>query len=715
MKKRIVLVVTSLVMILAACGSAEVSDTQAVFVIGDSNLSIHLHRLEHGLILSQIESNGSKLLNQSSSLFDLTIQNSDKKELEINSLDGWAKYTLTEENGELRINFSEPISGDLPQSLKVLLTIQLNGARSKWDYKVSGLAQYSLIRAVTTKLSLKDMANDKFFIPKYSGKLLFNPLDSNLDYELLYPRGWSSSMQYLAYYGNNMGIYLGFHDPKASVKRFFIKPQSKSIDFYSEVIIPDKTVPNNNWEFPGVFELDIFKGDWFDAAMIYKNWAAKEADYWPKMTPERVARQKQLGQVGVWAYYSAKPNYPIAKIEKSMKDFAEFFDGIPVGIHWYAWNYLKQDDNYPEYFPERTGMKDVIERLQDNSNAVIMPYINGRLYDTDLASYKIDGFPDATKDTAGNAFTQDFNGNRFAVMCPTQAPWQRTIASVAGRLGNDLGADGIYIDQVAAAGPVECMDKSHKHSLAGGSWWHDGYEQMFELVHKKLSAGKFLTVEGGNDYLANQVDGFLTSGWLSDNLVPAFQAVYGGRVQLFGKRTGTSEYHKASFFAKQAQAFVSGIQPGRFSSWVVFDSDAEIARPFLKQVATMRYKLREFLAFGSLQRPISLSANIPQIVSTWSDFGQATEVSISMLQSSVYLNKRGDKIAFIFVNASMDKKIDFSFELDGSSYGFDGQLELKRISSTESKSVIINNRSRQDLSLEPLEVVALVLARANTN
>ena len=635
------------------------------------------------------------------------------KEYQINSLEGWAKHSVKKENTKLAVTFIEPISNNLPKGLKVVVTIGISGSKSAWDYAVKGMGnKYSLINVISSKFSLKKMPNDNFFIPKYSGKLLSNPFSKNYDLKLLYPRGWSTSMQYLAYYGSNLGVYFGFHDPKAAVKKFYIKTNNNSLDFSSEVIIADKTLAGNDWEFPGLFELDIFKGDWFDAANIYKNWASKNADYWPKMTPEREKRQNKLGQIGIWAYYSAKPDYPMQKIEKDLRAFIKFFAAVPVGIHWYNWNYHQFDDDYPDYFPERSGMKDLISRLKSTSNAAIMPYINGRLFDTDLSNYQSEGYPYATKDGSGEIYSQDFNHNHFAVMCPAQKPWQQIIANVAKRLGNDLGASGIYIDQVAAAGPSECMDKNHGHSLGGGSWWHDGYQEMFKAVHEGLKADKFLTVEGANDYLADQVDGFLTEGWLSDNLVPAFQVVYGGRVQLFGRKAGTSEYHKASFYAKLSQAFVTGIQPGRNSSWLVFDPNADIARPFVRQTAIMRYKLRDFLSFGSMQRPLELSGRIPKIVSTWKDYGQATKVSIPAIQSSVYKDKAGKQIALIFANASLTETVDFSFDFNAGNYGLAGKIMMKKISELkDGEGEIVDNSSVHNLSLKPLQIVALVFAR----
>jgi len=94
---------------------------------------------------------------------------------------------------------------------------------------------------------------------------------------------------------------------------------------------------------------------------------------------------------------------------------------------------------------------------------------------------------------------------KFAVMCPHTDYWQRTIAGVVEELTGAFGTDGVYIDQalathaartccshllftpsvhtcyshvcigqIAAAGPKPCWDRSHNHSLGGGSHWVSG-------------------------------------------------------------------------------------------------------------------------------------------------------------------------------------------------------------------------------------------------
>lgn len=672
--------------------------------------------MPHGFTLSNIQKDGTNLLETSSKLFLLNITEiSSGSSLYISSTTNWANIETTNNTTSCSITLSDASSINLPSTLSVTATIDTTGNQSQWDLSVSGLGtNHSLETIVFPELKLKAGGNDHFLLPKYSGKSIPEPFTANINYQLLYPRGWAATMQFLSYYNNDYGIYLGQHDPSASIKTFYVQTENNYLKFYTEIPAENKSITNNNWELPGVFELDLYSGDWYDAALIYKKWVYTYASYRPIMTPERINRQNNIGKMGIWGYFSSNTNYPMSSIQNDMTGFSNFFPGVPVGIHWYRWNYLIEDDNYPDYFPERSGMSNLVHDLQ-MSGTTIMPYINGRLYDTDLPDFSTNGLPYATKrdNSSTNYYFQNFNGNHFAVMCPTQEPWKDTLADVADQITDRLSCNAIYIDQVCAASPAECMDTNHNHAIGGGHAWRDGYNDMFENIHSTIPSGKFITVEGATDYLVDEVDGFLTEGWTTDHLVPAFQAVYSGKVQLFGTKTGTSTYNMPYFYCALSQAFVNGIQPGRFSLWITEDPDATLARPFIRNLATMRYKLRNFLALGSLQRPIELSGNIPDITSTWYDFGTPVSVTISAIQRGIYKNK--DAVAIVFANASMTNTIDFSFSFNGADYGLYGAINMKQITETTNSVIFTSsNNFTNNVQISPMQTMAFLITKRNT-
>lgn len=690
-------------------------------LISSGQLQISIIENDNGVELVSIKDDGVELLSSSSELFSLEINNTDNNSIEIlSSSSNWENIDIDNSNGNCTIILTNPSMNlpNLPSSLIVRIYINTSGDKSEWDLSVSGLGNCSLIESTFPILKIKATGNDDFLLPYFYGKLIHNP-GSELNYNGLYPRGWGASMQYMAYYNNENGLYFGFHDPKASYKRMIANSGEDDINIEGVYAIPNKTLAGNDWELSGKFELDLFQGDWYDATLIYKEWASNFAEFWPKNTPERLKSQQNIGNIGVWAYNSLSDyeNSNLGVAEGFFKEFADFIE-IPYGLHLYNWNYKNYDDDYPNYFPERTGMEEMVENLQNDEDVYVMPYINGRLYETNLEGYQEDGFPYAVKDENNVEHTQDFIGNHFAVMCPTQAPWQDTIIDACTQITDRISSMGIYIDQVCAASPRQCMDKSHNHKIGGGSLWRDGYSEMLNRIDENMHSGRFITSEGGCDYLADVVDGFMVQGWTTNNMVPAFSVIYAGKVQLFGTRTGTSQYGNPRFYGKLAQGFIFGAQTGRLSVGLGLNLgnaslDKLMAGEFVKTLGKMRYKLKDFISFGEMQRPLIL--DVPTITFPVSDYGTVRQSTIDVIQNSVWKHKEDNKLLILFANASMTDNHNVIFDVDFSAYGLYSPLTIQEITSTNDGALQnINTNYSHNSSLQARDVVGYIISGAPT-
>jgi len=671
-------------------------------IVGNEALKITVEKLSDGAKITSIKYNDSELMDvsASSTLFTLDISAQF-----ITSFTGWDSVLINNDGSHCEILLSQPKNSKLSDSLNVKVTLDVTGEKSDWDISVNGLLTNSISKIFFPYINFLAPGNDYVLIPKYSGQLFKNPKVSGLSAKLTYPRGWSSTMQFCAYYNDNYGIYLGTHDPTAAVKNFHIKKNNNNGLLYNnEIYAPDRYEPGNDYDLPGKFRFEIFNGDWYDAAQIYKKWASVEADYWPKDTEERLARQNVIGNIAVWGrYYSVQSANTLIS---SLTKFRNFM-GVPLGFHWYNWNHSYFDDNYPIYFPERDGMDYVIKEVKKVGETYFMPYINGRLFEMNLDIYPTLGKPNAARKSSGGVYSSTFMGNKFANMCPTQHPWQDILVDAMDQLTNRIGTDAMYVDQVTAAGPLQCWNKAHGHKLGGGTSWRDGYHEMLTKMHNTGPTDAFIATEGCNDYLADVVDGFLTDGWTTKNMVPAFQAVYSGKVQLLGTKFGTSEYGKASFFAKFTQAFINGIQPGRFYISLTSGKTAEFAR----QNARMRHKLVDYLAFGTMLKPVPIDrSSIPTITTTWKDYAYDVQVTISALQHSSWKNKQNDKAVLLFGNASSTKTLSFKLNFTGSDYGLNGNLKIQKITETQDGNIVTEENSfSKDMTIRPLEAYALII------
>jgi len=596
--------------VFSSCVVCSASSPRSIS-IGSGALQISLDGDADGAWISSITVSGEEALNTtgSSEIFILDLGGPGGGGLRLRASEGWGNVTTTSSESQCRIEFSDPEDGDAPTGLRVVMILEVEGNHSHWDLEISGLGSSSLQQTNFPEIDILAGSDNHLLLPRYSGILLSGAELAGLDWSEIYPAGWHASMQFLAHYGPSFGLYFGFHDPTASIKTFHATASSGGLVIGASFPAPDRSLAGNDWNVPGIFELDAFTGDWFDAALIYREWASAQPTIWPAEDADRQARLAEISSVNVWGNFGG--GYDPSVVQSNTIEFAQYM-GVPSGLTWYQWNYLYGDDNYPEYFPERSGMTDAVEAMRQ-AGIQIVPYINGRLFDTDLdgsgpegIDFATDGEPYAVRDDAGDLMTQIFTGNLFAYMCPTQAHWQDFLVEAGRKLTVTIGCSGLYIDQIGAAAPLQCMNAAHAHPLGGGSWWRSGYRDMLSRIHTAMPGTGFLTTESGADAFIGDFEGFMVQGWQADGMVPAFQAVYADVVRLFGMKTGVSHYNDQQFYCKLSQAFAHGIQLGRFYTSIRnATGDEEKAPLFVRQIARLRYKLGEFFNGGRLQRPVA--------------------------------------------------------------------------------------------------------------
>ena len=370
----------------------------------------------------------------------------------------------------------------------------------------------------------------------------------------------------------------------------------------------------------------------------------------------------------------------------------EQFMGLPTAFHWYNWHKIPFDNDYPHYFPARDGFKETVAELQKaggNNCVFVMPYINGRLWDTrdkgaaDFQFTKL-ARPAATKDEDGRVYTEMYSSKeadgsrvKLAAMCPATALWRDRVRQIVLRLMKDNGTKAVYIDQIAAAGPRLCFDKSHGHPLGGGGWWVKAYGKMLAELRKAMPAGHVLTTECNAEPYLKWFDGYLTWHWQYDGQVPAFGAVYGGAIQMFGRAYRGGPTKDLALRMKAGQQLVFGEQIGWISAGVV-NERANAA--FLRQMAWLRWRLRRYFDAGRMARPPKLIGKIPTVTADWQWHG-VWPVTTDAVLTGAWEQPARKKVVLIFVNVS-DKPVTAQVPFDASSHALPGEkVRLTRITS----------------------------------
>ncbi len=309
-----------------------------------------------------------------------------------------------------------------------------------------------------------------------------------------------------------------------------------------------------------------------------------------------------------------------------------------------------------------------------------MPYINGRLWDThdkgaedwEFTRIALSG---TTKDEAGNPYTEtyrsketDGNSVRLAVMCPATSLWQDRVGDIVLRLFNEYGVTGVYIDQIAAAQPRLCFDASHGHDLGGGHWWTEGYWKMLDAIRAAKPAGCVLTTECNAEPYIKWLDGYLTWHWQQQDMVPAFSAVYGGAIQMFGRAYRGGPTQDLANRMKGGQQLVYGEQIGWFGPEIIERVDCW---PFLRGCIQLRWWLREYFCRGHMARPPHLAGPVPRIKADWQWSGE-WPVTTDAIMTGAWWIDQDDKLVLIFANVS-DDPYSGHLDLDPADYGLAGK------------------------------------------
>ncbi|HAK97446.1 MAG TPA: hypothetical protein DCM87_21275 [Planctomycetes bacterium] len=560
--------------------------------------------------------------------------------------------TVTAEDGTLGMECAAQddrivVRGRAPDGLAAALTIERGDDGVLASFAVEALPPgESVVEVAFPSLALgaPGAADAVLLYPQVSGRLARAPFDRAFAIQGTYPSGWWP-MQFCALYDARGALYAAVEDPSAATKDLAFNGLGNAVLFESRWPAPDAGKPGNVFALPGRVRLMGYAGDWFDAARSYRQWAAANA---PWMRARARPSPAWIEDIAVWALASGTAE----AVAGPVAEFARYA-GVPAAVHWYNWHVIPFDTDYPHYFPAKDGFAAGVKDLQAHGVRV-MPYINGRLWDTGLADFTGDVAAAATCDEKGAPFIEEYgSGRKLAPMCPVTPLWRAKVTEIVTRLlGPEYGLDAVYIDQIAAAGPRLCANAAHGHPLAGGSWWVGaGYRPMLERIRASIGPDRVLTTECNAEPYIDLFDAYLTWHFQYADSVPAFAAVYGGAIQLFGRAYRGGPTAALALRMKAGQSLVFGEQIGWIGPESVRDPENG---PFLRRVARLRYHLRDFLAKGAMARPPRFREPLPQVTADWQWSG-VWPVSGPAIESGAWRARDG-RVACIFVNVTGERR-----------------------------------------------------------
>lgn len=522
------------------------------------------------------------------------------KFITVTSISGWNKVSVSQ---ACNVHTFVLVDHQELHAVTVILTALAEEDRIAWTVRVdSKNPDYSLYECDYPALCFYGNDNTKVFFPYGCGEVYSsaNPFSSTQNYP-----SYGASMEYMAFWNMELkrGIYYGLHDPAPTYKKLsFCKEEENPLAMLkASMPLQDINQPGNSQTLEGENIWQLFDGDWYDAALLYQDFFLRHASWKPMMQNGKRADTPEWLRINPhwWRKRMLWDENYVEKLLEVSEDL-----GLKSPVHLYDWFQIPYDTNYPHYFPAKDTFQPGVKKLQENGIRV-MPYINGRLWDTHDKGKEDWQFtsvakPNCTKNGNGEPFLEVYptSNLELAIMCPSTALWQEKQKEITDRLFCEYQVDAIYIDQIGAARAYPCEDLNHSHRPGGGTWWVESYRNLLDHIRQNMPEDSFLSTECTSDPYMKNIQAYLSWIWIKNNQVPAFMVVYNRYVSIFGRNYDyASDWQGQNILAAQSLTF------GEQMGWIKPEVYKELeCKEFYKKCVHCRMKLGSFFYEGRLLR-----------------------------------------------------------------------------------------------------------------
>jgi len=593
------------------------------------------------------------------SLWALQLRDADGNEARIASdADCSRSHQLSADGDRLTLRWQGVVlpndGGTADVTVEVLLAA--NDDRSRWTIDVrNDSAAWSIMDVEFPRISgISEPGRPKLAVPRSNWGILY---PAATEQSGSYPSAnWP--MEFVSLHESESGLYLGYEDPGACPKSFSFRAGDH---FLYRTPAPEGTRAGNDYRSPGPFALGVCGPDWWQAAKMYRTWALKQP--WTSEGPltTRESTPDFCKNLGLWFVGGGTEE----QVTGNLRRAADFF-GVPVGLHWYSWHRWPFDTHYPDYFPAIPDFRAAIEQVVPEGK-VIMPYINGRIVDKDVDAFAR-WLPWTAKGVDGKPYNEVYgNGVNQAPMCPATEVWQTTISEICDRLIGEYGVNGIYIDQIAAAGPALCYDPAHGHPLGGGSWWVDGYRVLLDRVQEAAhrdGRNVLITTENNAEPYMDGVDCFLIWNPRHPDEIPMMTAVYSG-YSIYFASNARCQPGLQPYAMIEGRDFIWGSQLG----WMGFEDANPTERGnYLRQLVRLRHAALKYVIEGEIMGEIQPLNDVGTVTGAWHAWdGKPFDATLPAVMSTVW--KGSDGTLGVFMANLSPRQKAFDFELDPARYG----------------------------------------------
>lgn len=574
------------------------------------------------------------------------------RRLRFDSTAAWREVTVGPDGRTWR--FRGPVGHPALAEMSVTVAVAPgdDGASAAWTWRgTSGNRAYALVEATVGALSLDGTAGMRAFYPYVMGRVERAPCSAEVNHRGNYP-AMHCAMQWEAVWDERSGrcFYVGAHDPHTGAKFIGMRglPDRSAVRLeLTHRLAWDGADPAAESVLPGAVVWKAMPGDWYDAALFYRDWARVHSRSYPAMGPEgRVSTPDWFKRLG----FIVRTHGFARQTTNDVRTALDYL-GVPVMAQWYQWHQIPFDNDYPHYFPAKPGFEDGIRQIHD-WGAKIVPYTNGHIWDTrdrgcEDWKFSREGAAGACRRRDGSLYTEHYrtvetNGQKvtFAAMCPASRVWRGKVAENGDKVMSVSGCDGYYMDQVGAFSTIDCRNAAHGHPFGGGHWWQDAYRTLLTDVRAQARKPVFLATEANAEHTIGQIDAFVCWNILGGiDTVPAFEVVYATAAFPYCRSYVTGPAGRRQMRMKFANVLADGELFGWFPA--SFCRDPALG-PYLRACVRFRWHNAPWFYRAEMRRPPVLLDDVPMWSEAWNVFGKDYPVTMPVVQTGARLELEYD-------------------------------------------------------------------------
>lgn len=457
----------------------------------------------------------------------------------------------------------------------------------------------------------------------------------------------SCPMQFMAYYDDEQGLYFAAHDR-------FRNP--KTVEFHRNddgVALEFRTFCNGatkKYEMNFDMVTASVKGDWYDAAELYRSWMEAHTEM-PSKIRDNAGIPKWMSESPVVVLYPIRgtidhgdmtPNlyYPYKNILPLTEDFGQKMDSriMALPMHWegtapwatpYVWPPYGGEEEFTEFVEDLHRQGNLAGVYCSGIGWTTKSFLDPSLdfsdrYDETLMCRTPEGKIEQSK-VIGAPIRLGYD------MCPYSDKVDEIvvgeIASIAGS-GCDYAQ---YFDQNLGGESSFCYARDHGHPASPGIWQNESMIRIFRNAYKKLNEMKSEMVIGCEGAASEPFIGYLPFNDLRYNMgyfygkpVPAYGYVFHEYLNNFMGNQNT--IHDAfnlkenpdCLLFRLAYSFAAGdlftlalgnhglVHWGWDVTWDVETPEQEPIFELIRNLNQWRRTYREFLHEGKMIKPIPL-------------------------------------------------------------------------------------------------------------